>query len=262
MKVSCKIIEDLLPLYEDGVCSQQSKQLVEDHLKSCETCRKLLENTQIEPIAYVEPEKSAAESAFKKGIQKIRIRWLLSVVLVASLAASFVGGVFHYWQTQCFSPKEYSTGIYFMEQLQKGNYQEAFSCLDIEGKKKDWLELWFTEEELADFDERALGVFSHYAKMLNAAGGIETFELVEMTRSGVDWEGNPVYLMDFKIEFQGAPHKFYVNVSTDGVESIKTGTGYYRGGPLNQLSLWSEHLWQAYKGVCFDPDAGDYITIE
>lgn len=29
MKISCEIIQDLLPLYCDGVCSQDSKQVVE-----------------------------------------------------------------------------------------------------------------------------------------------------------------------------------------------------------------------------------------
>lgn len=52
MKISCKIVEDLLPLYHDKVCSQESNGLVEEHLKECENCKKLLskmgdENTPI-----------------------------------------------------------------------------------------------------------------------------------------------------------------------------------------------------------------------
>jgi len=39
MKISCEIIQDLLPLYCDGVCSQDSKQVVEAHLKDCEKCK-------------------------------------------------------------------------------------------------------------------------------------------------------------------------------------------------------------------------------
>ena len=38
MKISCDIIQDLLPLYCDGVCSQDSKQVVEAHLQDCEKC--------------------------------------------------------------------------------------------------------------------------------------------------------------------------------------------------------------------------------
>ena len=39
MKISCNIIEDLLPLYVDDMVSEDSRQLVEEHLKVCPTCR-------------------------------------------------------------------------------------------------------------------------------------------------------------------------------------------------------------------------------
>ena len=37
MKTSCKIIEDLLPMYHDGICSEESAVLIEEHLKECES---------------------------------------------------------------------------------------------------------------------------------------------------------------------------------------------------------------------------------
>jgi hypothetical protein len=39
MDISCDIIRDLLPLYHDGVCSADSRALVEEHLKGCAGCR-------------------------------------------------------------------------------------------------------------------------------------------------------------------------------------------------------------------------------
>lgn len=39
MNVSCEIIKDLMPLYHDGVCSQESKAMLEEHIASCESCR-------------------------------------------------------------------------------------------------------------------------------------------------------------------------------------------------------------------------------
>ena len=33
--VDCNIIHDLLPLYADDVCSEESRALVEEHSKSC-----------------------------------------------------------------------------------------------------------------------------------------------------------------------------------------------------------------------------------
>ena len=36
MKITCNIIEDLLPLYVDDMVSEDSRQLVEEHLKESE----------------------------------------------------------------------------------------------------------------------------------------------------------------------------------------------------------------------------------
>jgi len=38
MNISCVIIKDLLPLYHDGVCSDDSKAMIEEHLSHCENC--------------------------------------------------------------------------------------------------------------------------------------------------------------------------------------------------------------------------------
>ena len=43
MKISCDVIEDLLPLYIDDMVSEDSRQLVEEHLKECTTCQKMME---------------------------------------------------------------------------------------------------------------------------------------------------------------------------------------------------------------------------
>ena len=42
MKISCNIIRDLLPLYLDQVCSEESKDMIENHLTECENCRDVI----------------------------------------------------------------------------------------------------------------------------------------------------------------------------------------------------------------------------
>lgn len=42
MKTSCKIIEDLLPMYHDGICSEESSALIEEHLRECPNCSQIL----------------------------------------------------------------------------------------------------------------------------------------------------------------------------------------------------------------------------
>ena len=69
--MNCEIVRDLLPLYEDGLCSEESRGAVEEHLKSCEACRKLLPEGPAE--AGQEPaaeESSAAERGVLQGISR------------------------------------------------------------------------------------------------------------------------------------------------------------------------------------------------
>ena len=42
MKIDCGIVQDLIPSYVDGLCSESSKQCVEEHIKDCEECRAFL----------------------------------------------------------------------------------------------------------------------------------------------------------------------------------------------------------------------------
>ena len=44
--MNCDIVRDLLPLYADGLCSEESRKAVEEHLKSCEACRSFYEAMQ------------------------------------------------------------------------------------------------------------------------------------------------------------------------------------------------------------------------
>ena len=41
--ISCNIIEDLLPLYVDDVCGDETREIIEEHIKDCRGCRQKLE---------------------------------------------------------------------------------------------------------------------------------------------------------------------------------------------------------------------------
>ena len=38
-RIPCNVTKDLLPLYVDDVCSEESKAMVEEHLAGCEKCQ-------------------------------------------------------------------------------------------------------------------------------------------------------------------------------------------------------------------------------
>ena len=50
MKYDCDMISDLLPLYKDGICSDTSKKIVEEHLVECQNCYNILNSMNDETI--------------------------------------------------------------------------------------------------------------------------------------------------------------------------------------------------------------------
>ena len=42
--MNCNIVKDLIPLYIDGCCSEESGRIIEEHIKECDNCKKLIEN--------------------------------------------------------------------------------------------------------------------------------------------------------------------------------------------------------------------------
>ena len=69
MKLPCEMIQDLLPLYHDGVCSQVSNTLVREHLDTCQDCTRVLKNIDAE----IEVPKLEADAA--KPLETISVKW-------------------------------------------------------------------------------------------------------------------------------------------------------------------------------------------
>lgn len=87
-KENCDIIGDLLPSYLDGICSKQTKHYVEQHLESCESCKKkaeLLKKTDFS-VKKLEQKEIDAIKKVKGHIRNI------SVVIYSMIwAAIFLG---------------------------------------------------------------------------------------------------------------------------------------------------------------------------
>ena len=43
MNKQCEIIQDLLPLYVDGACSEASSEMIKEHLETCDACKEIYE---------------------------------------------------------------------------------------------------------------------------------------------------------------------------------------------------------------------------
>ena len=66
-KNDCNVVRDLMPLVLDRVASDESRALVEEHMNSCEECRK-----QYEEMKADMPEETRAEyEAEQRNIMEI-----------------------------------------------------------------------------------------------------------------------------------------------------------------------------------------------
>ena len=79
----CGIIQDLLPLYLDHVCSEESKQLVEQHLKNCPGCRAVTE--QIKKTEIDESLKTETENVITRHNKKVKERILEKAVYIDAI---------------------------------------------------------------------------------------------------------------------------------------------------------------------------------
>ncbi len=100
--ISCEIIEDLLPLYHDGVCSEESRKLVLAHTQTCDKCRKELQTLDFSIDRKSEARELdtavAASKAWKKHKKKaFRTGIILALGLAVVASALFLGS--HYMNT-------------------------------------------------------------------------------------------------------------------------------------------------------------------
>ena len=87
---NCEIIRDLLPLYADEICSESSKQLVEEHIAACESCKNELEDYRYNTgIDIDEIDEKQAIQNFSKKLKKSNLKkTVISVVLCLTLIFS------------------------------------------------------------------------------------------------------------------------------------------------------------------------------
>lgn len=89
--MNCEIIKDLIPLYIDRCCSEESANEVEKHLKECENCKSIFDMMNSENL------KEKNESFEIKKLSKINERKasvLQSVLLFISFIVMAVGVTF------------------------------------------------------------------------------------------------------------------------------------------------------------------------
>ena len=90
MKNECDIVVDLLFGYNDGILSNTSKELVEEHLKKCEKCEKILEeikqeNDEKNQVKEIDFFKSVKKKINKRNIIILVVFIILMIVVLFNI---------------------------------------------------------------------------------------------------------------------------------------------------------------------------------
>lgn len=114
MRNDCKIVEDLLPVYIEDLCQEETAEFISMHLSGCEECNK--KYRAMEKPAPVEAldksEIHAAKKPFKRIILKTALKTAACVCAVV-LAAVFAGNIISLNNCRIIGPVDRE--LYFYE---------------------------------------------------------------------------------------------------------------------------------------------------
>ena len=96
MKITCDVIQDLMPSYIDGILSEDSRALVEEHMGTCQECRKMLEIMKEEQGKEQNQMRSSA-ATLKKIRKKLIVRRVLTATVAVILTLIVAAAGYNHW---------------------------------------------------------------------------------------------------------------------------------------------------------------------
>lgn len=114
MNGTCEIVRDILPLYVEELASNSSRTLIEDHIKTCKTCRDALVQMQKAISVPVETDVKALQHLRAQ----IRRKMILTVTSVLLIVLTVVAGICVYGTIPVWMCAE--DAIIAVEQMENG----------------------------------------------------------------------------------------------------------------------------------------------
>jgi len=147
MKTNCNIIYDLLPLYIDGICSEESKSLVDEHLLECQNCSKKYtamnqhltiaefnDSQEVSNYDSQEEQQKVHDDAARKVMKRITRRWQLTVLIIVILIPIISLG-WNQYRGEGLSYTnmyDYYSANRMMTALENEQYDKVFSYIDVQ----------------------------------------------------------------------------------------------------------------------------------
>lgn len=93
MTYPCGIIRDLLPLYIDDVCNEESKQAVENHLSECEKCRNYYEAMKSTDGFVAKENDNSEDMKMAKRLKNVKNTILIKRIIASLISVIVVIGI-------------------------------------------------------------------------------------------------------------------------------------------------------------------------
>lgn len=135
-KVSCEVIRDLLPLYEDGAASQEAQDMVREHLKDCPACREELRKMRT-PLSLPLEQDEEMWKRYAEKRAKLQRKRRKKIAIAAAVLAVIVLACLWYTRPQSWkgltnaAPEEVtslsgSLSVYYFHVDDKGSIDHGW----------------------------------------------------------------------------------------------------------------------------------------
>ena len=91
---NCKIIQDLLPNYVEGLTTKETNEFIEEHLKDCNECQNVLKNMKEELTINKQKRDGREVDYIKKYNKKMKIWKKLALIVIVLLAIYAISVVY------------------------------------------------------------------------------------------------------------------------------------------------------------------------
>lgn len=242
MKLPCEIVQDLLPLYEENLCSEVSRKAIEEHLEECIECRRMINGLQ----QLEEPELSvdicAEEQAVTKSFRKLHNRWrasLLAMLLVIPMIIMAVNQIRH--QGICFTNLDEILVVWrYVQAMEEGNFEKAADFMHYE-----------------DFHEYIKSVQVEWPNGMY--GDYQTELLGEE-----EWMVSRSFYNEY-LRWETEVNNFWSNIILNGVQPVMVPEEIWK--EITSLEPDSvtetedgEFVWKDKRYICLETKWGTYIT--
>ncbi len=288
MKKECAIVQDLLVLYEDDVLKEESREMVEEHIRGCEDCMHVYENASKElpriedvPEPSEKEKEEAADQVMKKTARRITSKTvgvLLLAVLIASITVVLGNNI-------CDRITDTGWGLsgIFALSTEDVSVEELYVLKNgelycrLESKKGIGISQiadWVTPEgKMFESTDDAVKEIRFRGKTPwewepTDQGFRANYFIFALSRSGVDEEGTAIYQKCKEISFYGKTKKDKLTIWEKGqkvkeapeeVEKEAVRMYIENGENAKALRECEEMGWKDYEKIFEEAGGGVYV---